>query len=87
MLISIETYRNLGFQAEGLLSPFSIGACSAFTCSSYPVIDLHMLFVSELRGMGRSFLKPHPCHSVVSLSKTHLSFSPGRLVERLLTGT
>ena len=43
-----------------------------------PVIDLHMLFVSMLGGTGRSFLKPHRCHSVVSLTKTHLSFNPGR---------
>ena len=40
-----------------------------------PVIDLHMLFVSELGGTVRSFLKPH---RVVSLRKTHLSFDPGR---------
>ena len=39
-----------------------------------PVLDLHMLFVSELGGTVRSFLKPH----VVSLRKTHLSFDPGR---------
>ena len=43
-----------------------------------PVIDLHMLFVSELGGTVRSFLKPHRCHRVVSLRKTHLSFDPGR---------
>ena len=27
-----------------------------------PVIDLHVLFVSELGGTVRSFLKPHRCH-------------------------
>ena len=37
-----------------------------------PVIDLHMLFVSKLGGTRQSFLKPHRCHSVVSLSKTHI---------------
>ena len=37
-----------------------------------------MLFVSELGGTVRSFLKPHRCHRVVSLRKTHLSFDPGR---------
>ena len=45
-----------------------------------PVIDLHMLFVSELGGTGRGFLKPHRCHSVLSLSKTHLAFNRGRPV-------
>ena len=35
------------------------------------IIDLHMLFVSELGGTVRSFLKPHRCHRVVSLRKTH----------------
>ena len=56
-----------------------------------PVIDLHMLFVSELGGTVRSFLKPHRCHSVVSLRKTHLSIQPRKtrpnVTERLLTGT
>ena len=76
MLISIKTYRNLGFSRQGVrLSPLWTRACSAFICSSDPVIDLHMLFVSELGGTGR-FHKPHRCHSVVSLSKTHLSFNP-----------
>ena len=45
-----------------------------------PVIDLHMLFVSELGGAVQSFLMPHRCHSVMSLRKTHLSFNPGRPV-------
>ena len=49
-----------------------------------PVIDLHMLFVSELGGMVRSFLKPLRGHSVVSLRKTHLSFNPGRPVQTFL---
>ena len=46
-----------------------------------PVIDLHVLFVSELGGTVRSFLKPHRCHRAVSLRKTHLSFDPGRQCE------
>ena len=33
-----------------------------------PVIDLHMLFVSELGRTGRGYLKPLRCHSVLSLS-------------------
>ena len=71
----------LGFSRQGVrLSPLWIRACSAFTCSLDPLIDLHLLFVSKLGGTGRSFLKPHQCHSVVSLSKTHLSFNPGRPV-------
>ena len=71
----------LGFSSQGVsLSPLWIRACSVFTCSSDPSIDLHMLFVSKLGGTGQSFLKPHQCHSVVSLSKTHLSFNPGRPV-------
>ena len=71
----------LGFSRQGVcLSPLWIRACSAFTCSSDPLIDLHMLFVSKLGGTRRSFLKPHQCHSVVSLSKTHLFFNPGRPV-------
>ena len=37
-----------------------------------PVIDLHMLFVSELGGTVRSFLKPHRCHRVVSLENTFI---------------
>ena len=45
-----------------------------------PVIDLHMLFVSELGGTVRSFLMPHRCHSVMSLRKIDLSFNPGRPV-------
>ena len=49
-----------------------------------PVIDLHMLFVSELGGMVGSFLKTHRCHSVVSLRKKHLSFNPGRPISTLL---
>ena len=36
-----------------------------------PVIDLHMLFVSEFSQASR-------CHRVVSLRKTHLSLDPGR---------
>ena len=36
--------------------PLCIRACSAFTCSSDPVIDLHLLFVSELGRMEQSFL-------------------------------
>ena len=68
----------LGFSRQGVhLSPLWIRACSAFTCSSDPLIDLHMLFVSKLGGTRRSLLKPHQCHSVVSLGKTHLSFNPG----------
>ena len=43
-----------------------------------PVIDLHMLFVSELGRTVRSFLKHHWCHRAVSLRKTLLSFDPGR---------
>ena len=39
-----------------LLSPLCIRACSAFTCSSNPVIDLHLLVVCKLGGTGRSFL-------------------------------
>ena len=38
------------------LSPLCIRACSAFTCSSDPVIDLHLLVVCKLGGTGRSFL-------------------------------
>ena len=38
------------------LSPLCIRACSAFTCSSDPVIDLHLLVVWKLGGTGRSFL-------------------------------
>ena len=71
----------LGFSSQGVcLSSLWIRACSAFTCSSDPLIDLHLSFVSKLGGTGRSFLKPHQCHSVVSLSKTQLSFNPGRPV-------
>ena len=70
---------NLGFYRRGdRLSPLWIPACSAFTCSSDSLIDLHMLSVSKLGWTGRSFLKSHQCHSVVSLSKTHLSFNPGK---------
>ena len=35
------------------LSPLCIRACSAFTCSSDPVIDLHLLVVCKLGGTGR----------------------------------
>ena len=52
----------------------------SLTSSLVPVIDLHILFVCELGRTGRSFLKRHRCHSAVSLSKTHLSFNPGRPV-------
>ena len=52
----------------------------SLTSSLVPVIDLHILFEYELGRTGRSFLKPHRCHSTVSLSKTHLSFNPGRPV-------
>ena len=38
------------------LSPLCIHTCSAFTCSSDPVIDLHLLVVCKLGGTGRSFL-------------------------------
>ena len=54
MLISVETYRNCDFPDP--LSPLCIRACSEFTCSSDPVIDLHLLVVCKLGGMGRSFL-------------------------------
>ena len=36
-----------------------------------PVIDLHMLFVSELGGTVPSFLMAHRCHSVMSFRKIH----------------
>ena len=55
---------------------------SLLTSSLVRVIDLHILFVYELGRTGRSFLKPHRCHSAVSLSKTHLSFNPGRPVPK-----
>ena len=38
------------------LSPLCIRACSAFTCSSDPVTDLHLLVVCKLGGTGWSFL-------------------------------
>ena len=37
------------------LSPLCIRACSAFTCSSDPVIDLHLLVVSSLAGRDEVF--------------------------------
>ena len=49
MLISVETYRNCDFPQ----TPYPL---SAFTCSSDPVIDLHLLVVCKLSGTGRSFL-------------------------------
>ena len=52
MLISVETYRNCDFPR----TPYPLSACSAFTCSSDPVIDLHLLVVCKLGGTGRSFL-------------------------------
>ena len=56
-----------------------------------PVIDLHMLFVSELRGTGRSFFKPNRCHSVIVLEKDTLILQPRKtrpnVTERLLTRT
>ena len=55
----------LGFSRQGVcLSPSGSAHVLPFTCSSDPLIDLHMLFVSKLGGTGRSFLKPHQCHSV-----------------------
>ena len=54
MLISIETYRNCDFPQTPY--PLCICTCSAFTCSSDTIIDLHLLYVSELGGTGRSFL-------------------------------
>ena len=50
--------RNLSklFFSPDPLSPLCIRACSAFTCSSDPVIDLHLLVVCKLGGTGRSFL-------------------------------
>ena len=47
VLFSIETYQNWDFQAGGpdSLSPLWICESSAFTCSSYPVIDLHIVGV------------------------------------------
>ena len=38
------------------LSPLCIRACSAFTCSSDPVTDLHLLVVCKLGETGWSFL-------------------------------
>ena len=55
MLISVETYQNCDFPPEPL-SPLCIRACSAFTYSSDPVIDLRLLVVCKLGGTGRSFL-------------------------------
>ena len=56
-----------------------------------PVIDLHMLFVSELGGMVRSFLMPHRRHSVIVLEKDTLILQPRKtrpnVTERLLTRT
>ena len=56
-----------------------------------PVIDLHMLFVSELGGTVRSFLMPHRCHSVIVLEKDTLILQPRKtrpnVTERLLTRT
>ena len=78
----------LGFSMQGSnaggpdpLSP-SGSTCvqPSLTSSLVPVIDLHFLFVYELGRTGRSFRKPHRCHSAVSLSMTHLSFNPGRPV-------
>ena len=55
MLISVETYRNCDFSRTPL-SPLCIRACSAFTCSSDPVINIHLLVVCKLGGTGRSIL-------------------------------
>ena len=84
----IETYQNWDFPCRrsnaGGPDPLSPSGSTrvwpSLTSSLDPVIDLHILFVYELGRTGRSFLKPHRCHSSVSLSKTHLSFNPGRPV-------
>ena len=51
-----------------------------------PVIDLHVLFVSELGGTVRSFLKPHRCHRAVSIlvltNFTSLYFSSWHIYRR-----
>ena len=67
--------------ARILMCP-SLSGCEAGM--NDPVIDLHMLFVSELGRTGLGFPKPHRCHSVLSLRKTHLSFNRGRPVPTLL---
>ena len=91
LIPGVGMHRNLsklGFSMQGgqtLYPPSgSTRVRPSLASSLVPVIDLHILFVYELGRTGRSFLKPHWCHSAVSLSKTHLSFNQGRPVPTLL---
>ena len=56
-----------------------------------PVIDLHMLFVSELGGTVRSFLNASPVSQRCVLEKDTFILQPRKtcpnVIERLLTGT
>ena len=54
MLISVETYRKCDFPGHPIPSLYP--RMTAFTCSSDPVIDLHLLVVYKLCKTGRSFL-------------------------------